>query len=68
MLKFADICKHIQKIYRKMHNLCKNMQAYAFYNTKYANIWYYMQEYAKNMKKYVQITGYTGMHTLISCI
>ena len=49
MVKYADMyrqykCKH-------MHQICKHMQAYAFYNNKHANIWYDMQAYAKFMKK-----------------
>ena len=35
---YAEICRHIQ-IYHSMQTICKHMQAYAFYNNKYANIW-----------------------------
>ena len=55
MLKNADTYRYMQKqqnICKHMHQACKQVQAYAFFNNKYANVWYYMQEHAKNMKKY----------------
>ena len=62
-ITYAHICTHMpvqiyhdagnmQRCSYAEHQVYRNMQVYAFYNIKHANIWYYMQEYAKNMKKY----------------
>ena len=64
MLKYAVIYRYMHNICKYMHQVCKHRQAYAFYNNKYANIWYYMREYTKIWRNMHDVLKYMQIYAL----